>query len=152
MLTEKEEIDNEMIEIRVNLDDLNPEIYTHIMDLLFKSGAKDVFLTPIIMKKGRPGLLLTVLSKSNLLNKIKEIIFKETSTLGLRYHSTTCHRLERSFQKVSTPWGELTVKIGYYQGEMVNFAPEFDQCTKLATENNIPLKQIYGYLKKEMLS
>src|SRR5690348_15056533 len=106
----EEHVDDKMIMIQVNIDDMNPEYCSYVTDMLFGQGANDVCWIPIIMKKGRPGLQLQVLTDLNLLPQLETIIFRETSTLGLRYIAATVHRLARSFVKVSTLWGEMTVK------------------------------------------
>src|SRR4051812_18178580 len=95
-----EHIDDEMVKMEVNLDDVPGEWLGYVMDLLFEAGANDVFYTPIYMKKNRPGVLLQLLSSHQKLDQMKEILFKETTTLGVRYYPLTVHRLERQFKSV----------------------------------------------------
>ncbi|MGW6381730.1 nickel insertion protein [Peribacillus butanolivorans] len=138
-----EHIDDQMIKMEVNLDDISGEWLGYVMDLLFELGANDVFYTPIFMKKNRPGVLLQLLCSQQMIPEMKKILFAETTTLGIRYYPLTVHRLERSFSKVHSLWGAVTVKKGVYGGQLVQQAPEFEDCRKIAVENNIPLKQVY---------
>ena len=138
-----EHIDDEMIKMEVNLDDVSGEWLGYVMDLLFDAGANDVFYTPIYMKKNRPGVLLQLLSSRHKLDKMKEILFKETTTLGVRYYPLTVHRLERKFKMIETEWGPVTVKEGYHAGDLVQRAPEYEECKEIAKQHNVPLKQVY---------
>jgi uncharacterized protein (DUF111 family) len=143
-----EHIDDEMIKMEVNLDDVSGEWLGYVMDLLFEAGANDVFYTPIYMKKNRPGVLLQLLSSRHKLDKMKEILFKETTTLGVRYYPLTVHRLERKFKIIETEWGPVTVKEGYHAGNLVQRAPEYEECKEIAKEHNVPLKQVYEQVWK----
>lgn len=144
-----EHIDHEMIKMEVNFDDISGEWLGYVMDLLFEHGALDVFYTSIYMKKNRPGTMLQLLCSQDRLDKMKEIIFSETTTLGIRYYPLTVHRLERSLEKVSTEWGMVTVKRGKYGGITVQSAPEFEECKRIAKLHNIPLKQVYEQVLKQ---
>jgi uncharacterized protein (DUF111 family) len=148
---EHEHLDEQMIMIQANIDDMNPEFCSYVMDLLFELGANDVCWIPIIMKKGRPGLQLQVLTNQSLLGALEAIIFRETTTLGLRYIPATVHRLARTFVKVQTMWGEMTVKAGYHAGLIVQYAPEFKECESAAKLHNIPLKQVYDEVRSQFL-
>lgn len=143
-----EHIDDEMILIQANLDDMNPEWCSFVADRLFAAGANDVYWIPIIMKKGRPGFMLNVLAHEAKLDELESIIFSETTTLGLRYLRATCHRLGRQSFQVSTIWGKVTVKAGFYKGKMVQYAPEFKECEQIAKQYNVPLKMIYDEVRK----
>lgn len=145
-----EELDPKMITIQANIDDMNPEIYSYLIDLLLEAGAREVYLTPIIMKKGRPGTLLSVLCGIDQLETMETLIFQETTTLGLRYHPTTCHRLERKIKMISTPWGEIPVKIGLKDGKIINLAPEYENCVFAAKQYHIPLKRVYDFIKGKL--
>lgn len=147
----EEHIDEDMLLIQANIDDMNPEICPYVTDRLFDAGANDVYWIPIIMKKGRPGMMLNVLIDERKLQPIEEVIFSETTTIGLRYLRASCHRLGRSFEQVSTPWGMINVKIGYHRGEMVQFAPEFKECEQAALLHGVPLKQVYEEVKRQFL-
>ncbi|MDQ0198026.1 nickel pincer cofactor biosynthesis protein LarC2 [Neobacillus ginsengisoli] len=143
-----EHLDNQMFKMEVNLDDIPGEWLGYVMDLLFDSGANDVFYTPIYMKKNRPGVLLQLLCSSENINKMKEILFKETTTLGLRYYPLTVHRLERVFRSVDTQWGTVMVKEGILDGKIVQRAPEFEECKNIAQTHNVPLKKVYEQVWK----
>jgi uncharacterized protein (DUF111 family) len=146
-----EHVDEQMLMIQANIDDMNPEQCTYVMDLLFDKGANDVCWIPIIMKKGRPGLQLQVLTDHSFLSEIETIIFRETTTLGLRYMPATVHRLARAFVKVDTIWGEMTVKTGYHEGVRVQYAPEFKECEQMAKQHNVPLKQVYDEVRLQFI-
>lgn len=142
-----EHIDESMVLIQANLDDMNPEFSSRVSDRLFENGAHDVYYIPIIMKKGRPGTMLNVLTSRERLEQIKTVIFQETTTLGLRYWNAACHRLGRRMVKVNTAWGEVNVKVGIHQGEEVQYAPEFRECEAIAKEHRVPIKQVYDAVR-----
>lgn len=149
-----EEIRNEDIEeqhlLETNIDDMNPEIYSYVEEKLFESGALDVFKTPIIMKKGRPAIKLSVLVNKKVEDKVLEVIFKETTSIGVRKFNVEKIMLNREFSKVSTNYGEVTVKKSYYKGELVKSKPEYEDCKRLAKENNVPISKIYNYVYKTL--
>ncbi|CAM3707653.1 nickel insertion protein [Marinicrinis lubricantis] len=143
----EEHIDEGMVMIQANLDDMNPEMTSYVMDLLFEAGANDVFWVPIVMKKGRPGMMLNVFAHRDRLAELKEIIFRETTTLGIRYSAWTCHRLGREKVDVNTPWGTVTVKVGIFEGEAVQYAPEYEDCRRISEKADIPLKKVYDEVR-----
>jgi uncharacterized protein (DUF111 family) len=149
---EHEHLDEQMIMIQANIDDMNPEFCSYVMDLLFELGANDVCFIPIIMKKGRPGLQLQVLTNQSILGALEAIIFRETTTLGLRYIPATVHRLARSFEKVNTLWGEMTVKVGYHVGKIVQFAPEFKECEQVASQFGVALQDVYAEVRRQFIN
>ncbi|WNF36293.1 pyridinium-3,5-bisthiocarboxylic acid mononucleotide nickel chelatase [Bacillaceae bacterium IKA-2] len=138
-----EHIDTKTIKIEVNIDDMSAEILGYLMDKLISEGANDVFYTSIHMKKNRPAIMLQVLCAENELDKMKEIIFLETTTFGLRYFPLEVHRLERRFISVNTKWGPVTIKEGLFQGEVVQRSPEYEDCKRISNEVGIPLKDVY---------
>lgn len=144
----EEHTDEHMLIIQANIDDMNPEWTSHITDKLLSEGANDVYWIPIIMKKGRPGIMLNVLVGESRLGDMETIIFNETTTLGLRYLHASCHRLAREFVTVTTKWGPLTVKVGYHKGKMVQMAPEFKECEQVAKEYQVPLKAVYEEVRR----
>jgi len=129
--------------LETNLDDVTPEILGHFVEKTLAAGALDVFHTPIQMKKNRPGILLSVLCASVEADKFSEMILRETSAFGVRRTKAERRKLRREFQTVQTSFGEVTIKIGKLDGEIVQATPEFESCKKLADEKNIPLKKIY---------
>ena len=139
----EEHIDNHMIKMEVNLDDISGEWLGYVMDMLFNAGANDVFYTPIYMKKNRPGVLLQLLCREEAIEEMKEILLRETTTLGIRYYPLTVHRMERVFTNVDTKWGPVTVKQGVRNGEVFQSSPEYEECRKIAETHDIPLKRVY---------
>lgn len=130
--------------IESNIDDMNPEFYDHISDRLFKAGASDVYCSQIIMKKGRPGIVLNVICEQGLEDTVREIIFTESTTLGIRTFDFRKDTLSREFEKVNSVYGEVTVKRSFYKGKEVSIKPEYEECRKIASERNIPVKEVYN--------
>lgn len=143
----KEHIDDKMVKLEVNLDDMNPEFYGYILDKLFELGVNDAYIVQVIMKKNRPGQVLNVLCSELIKDSIISFLFSETTTLGIRFTPYVVHRLERELIKVNTEWGEAIVKVGYHQGMVVQIAPEYDECTKIARKYGVPLKFVYDTIK-----
>ncbi|MFB4163813.1 nickel insertion protein [Alteribacillus sp. JSM 102045] len=138
-----EHIDDGMIKVEVNLDDMTAEMLGYLMDELFEKGANDVYYTPIYMKKNRPAVMLSLLCEKAKLSSIKSYLFTETTTFGIRSYPISVHRLERHFRTVSSPWGEITVKQAFHNGELVEQSPEYEDCAKLARAHGVPLKTVY---------
>ncbi len=146
MLGETEDMDlpgHEAMLIECNIDDMNPEFYEYISEKLFNAGASDVYLTSVIMKKGRPGTVLGVICEKGYTDQVKEILFSESTTLGIRIFSFRKETLVREFESVSTEYGEITVKRSFYRGKEVSCKPEFEDCKRIASEKNLPVKEIY---------
>lgn len=140
----------EALMLECNLDDMSPERYSHIMDLLFAAGAADVYIIPMVMKKSRPGHLLSVLCTPANAEDMKEILFRESSSIGLREHTVKKSMLRREMLKVNTRYGQVEVKRAYFKGQVVNEKPEFEQCRKLATEHGISLEAIHKEVLKNL--
>lgn len=138
-----EEIDSDTYKIEVNLDDTSGELLGYVMDRLFEAGARDVFYVPIYMKKNRPGVMLSVLCKGELRERLCTIILHETTTLGVRYYPVTVHRLARNFRRLRTRWGEVRVKQGFYEGKLIEEAPEYEDCRSIAESHDVALKEVY---------
>lgn len=134
--------------IQTNIDDMNPEFYEHIADRLFSEGALDVFLTPIQMKRTRPATMLSVITDEEKLERVLEIIFDETTTLGVRISKIKRRKLNREKRKIPTKYGEIEVKIGKLDGIVKNISPSYEECRKIATRLNIPLKEVYQEAKQ----
>ncbi len=134
--------------LETNIDDMNPELYEYVMDRAFEAGALDVFLIPIIMKKTRPAVMLSALCRAKDENSIKAVIFKETSTLGIRKYSVDRECLDRDFEKINTQYGEVTVKNSYFQGVQIKSKPEYEDCKRIALEKGIPVKTVYEEVLK----
>jgi uncharacterized protein (DUF111 family) len=129
--------------LETNIDDLNPEVYAYVMEKLFDSGALDVFLTPIQMKKNRPGTQISVLCQKQEVHKARDILFTETSTLGIREISLQRHSLKREIQTIETPFGSVRIKVAHLPQGEIKFAPEYEDCRKLAAESGVALHEIY---------
>ncbi|WP_337995033.1 nickel insertion protein [Paenibacillus thermotolerans] len=143
-----EHIDGGMTLLQANLDDMNPELTTYVSDLLFAHGANDVYWVPIIMKRGRPGVMLNVLTDRSTVESMEEIIFRETTTLGIRRLDAAVHRLGRNIVPVETPWGTINVKVGLYRGAEVQYAPEYRDCAAAAERHGVPLKAVYDEVRR----
>lgn len=143
-----EHTDSGMVLLQANLDDMNPEFCSYVSDRLFEAGANDVYWVPIIMKKGRPGVMLNVLAAEGKLAAMEAIVFSETTTLGLRYLKAEVHRLGREFVRVDTEWGPITVKLGFYRDELVQVSPEFRECEAVAKAHDVPLKEVYARVRQ----
>lgn len=137
------ETETEALIMECNIDDMNPEFYDHVLTTLFKAGVKECYLTPVYMKKNRPGMLLTVMTVHEHREKIREIVFRETTTAGIREYPVTQTMLERSFETVKTEFGEVRVKSLYYRGDCISRKPEYDDVKALAEEGKVSLKEIY---------
>jgi uncharacterized protein (TIGR00299 family) protein len=128
--------------LETNIDDLNPEIYEYLMDQLFSTGALDVSLFPIYMKKNRPGIMLQVLSPKEKAFQIKQVIYNETSTLGIRQQLIERECLKRRFETVETVYGPIQMKVADLGSGQIKVSPEYEDCKKLAKELGIPIQVI----------
>jgi pyridinium-3,5-bisthiocarboxylic acid mononucleotide nickel chelatase len=128
--------------IETNLDDMSPQIYGYFAEKALEAGALDVFSTPAQMKKNRPGLLVTILAEPHNVSRLIDLVFRETTTIGVRTHELRRKTLAREFVSVSTPFGEVRMKISRLNGAVLNATPEYDDCQKLAAERGVPLKQV----------
>lgn len=129
--------------IEATLDDLQPEIAPHLLERLLAAGARDAFFTPVQMKKGRPGLVLTALVDPPRREAVVSVLFSESTTLGVRITEAERETLERRVVSVETPWGPVGLKLGTRDGTVVNRAPEFEDCRRVAEESGVPLKEVY---------
>jgi len=134
---------DEMVEISANIDDLNPQIYDHLMSRLFEAGARDVTLTPTMMKKSRPAVTIGVIAEVANRDALAEIIFAETSTIGLRFHAVGRLKMHREIHEVETRWGKVRVKTsGANGGAPMTISPEYDDCRRIAVEHNVALRLV----------
>jgi len=138
--------------LEANLDDLNPQVFGYVMDRLLEDGALDVFSVPVQMKKNRPGLVLTVLCKPEDAAKLAQIIFAETTTLGVRRREERRQALSRKWTSVSTRWGDVRMKIASMNGTIANYAPEYEDCRRIAAEHRVPLKSVMQEAMQEYLA
>jgi uncharacterized protein (TIGR00299 family) protein len=130
--------------LEANLDDLNPQVFGYVMDRLLEEGALDAFAMPVQMKKSRPGTLLTVLCKPEDAGRLTQLIFTETTTLGVRRRDEIRQTLARRWENVCTQWGEVRIKIASMNGTVTNYAPEYEDCRRIAAEYRVPLKKVLG--------
>lgn len=128
--------------IETNLDDMSPQIYGYFAEKALAAGALDVFSAPVQMKKNRPGLLVTLLSEPGNVPRLLDLIFRETTTIGVRTHEVQRRTLDRELVPVTTPFGDVRMKISRMNGSVLNAAPEFDDCRRIAVEKGIPLKEV----------
>jgi pyridinium-3,5-bisthiocarboxylic acid mononucleotide nickel chelatase len=128
--------------LETNLDDMTPEVAGWVMEQALAAGALDVFSSPVQMKKNRPGLLLTVLCEPAAAERLTALLFRETTTLGVRSHTVRRRALDRTQETVQTPWGAVAVKVARLDGAVVNAAPEYEDCARVARERGVPLKQV----------
>jgi uncharacterized protein (TIGR00299 family) protein len=144
--------DNTILEgawmLECNIDDMNPEWYDHLFRKLFEAGASDVFLTPIIMKKLRPANTLSVLCNSNIKSEIKAIIFRNSTTIGLRETAVTKTVLERQSKEIDTELGKIVVKYSYFEGSEIRFKAEYDELNKLAVQHGMSLNEVEKIVNK----
>jgi uncharacterized protein (TIGR00299 family) protein len=136
--------------VECNIDDMNPEYYDYIIDSLFDAGAKDVYITPIIMKKSRPAAKLSVLCDKGAEKNIEEILFKETSSLGIRKYSVEKLILDRKIEKIKTKYGQIKIKSAFYKNKLIKSKPEYEDCIRIAKEKNIPINEVYRMVEKLM--
>jgi uncharacterized protein (TIGR00299 family) protein len=135
-------LDEDLIVLEANLDDMNPQIYSFFAERALEAGALDVFSIAVQMKKSRPGQLVTVLCKPEDREKFADMLFRETTTLGVRQSQITRRALQRECVAVQTPHGPIRMKIARLRGQILNVAPEYEDCRKAAAERGVPLKQV----------
>ena len=138
-----DEPDEELVVIETNIDDMNPEFYESVMDSLFKAGALDFYFTPIIMKKSRPANKVSVLSSEKDREILSEILLRDTSSFGVRFYRVGRMVLEREIKSVKTSWGLVKVKIGKFEGEVVQISPEYEDCKIISLKKKVFIKMIH---------
>jgi uncharacterized protein (TIGR00299 family) protein len=137
--------------LEFELDDMNPQLYGVLMDQLLAAGALDVFYAAVQMKKNRPGTLVTVLSPPDRRDALARIVFRETTTLGVRYHDMRRDCLAREHVVVDTPWGAVAVKVGRLGGDVTSATPEFDDCVRVARAAGVAVKDVQAAAQKAWL-
>jgi len=139
---------NHMIEC--NIDDMNPEHYEYVIEKLFDSGANDVFLTPVIMKKSRPGIKINVLCSKKNIETLKNTLLTETTSIGIRDYKVNKTSLERKFSDIDTKWGKVRIKSSWLNGVKVHVKPEYEDCKEIAKGNNISLNEVMNEIMKSL--
>jgi uncharacterized protein (TIGR00299 family) protein len=142
----------QVVVIETNIDNMNPEIYEYLMEVLFKKGALDVSLIPVQMKKNRPGIIIKIIAYEKDKWELIKLIFKETTTLGIRCYSVERFKLNLKSKKKKTPWGDVRIKIIEKPHGGVEYSPEYEDCKKIARQRNVPLKKVFEEIYKMMKS
>jgi hypothetical protein len=139
----------EVVIVETNIDDMNPQAYPFVIELLLGAGAHDAYLVPVIMKKGRPGVLLSVMVGRTRLDAVVAVLYRETSTIGLRIHQTGRRKLPRRHVEAATSMGTVKAKAVLRDGKEI-ITPEYEECRRIAQERNIPLLEVMRILELEM--
>jgi hypothetical protein len=137
--------------IETNIDDMNPQIYDYLIQILLDAGALDVFLKPVQMKKNRPGTLLSVICTPDEVGKFSDMLLKETTTIGMRWRLENRIKATRSIEQIDTPYGPVRVKVAKNGGRIINTTPEYEDCKRAAIENEIPLKKVLEDIKSTLV-
>ena len=137
--------------LEANLDDLSPQVIGYVVSRLLEAGALDVFSTPVQMKKNRPGVLLTALAKPDTADDLANIIFGETTTLGVRRREEQRQVLTREWETVSTRFGDVRIKFSSLNGNVSHYSPEYEDCRRIAAEQRVPLKLVMQEAVQEFL-
>ena len=135
--------------METNIDNMNPEIFPFVLEQLLAIGAHDAFMIPVVMKKGRPGVVLSALVNRGKLDAVLKVFFSETTTLGVRVQPVERRKLQRSARSVMTSFGEMKVKVITSDGTE-RLAPEFEECKRIALEKKIPLLDVYKQVESEL--
>jgi uncharacterized protein (TIGR00299 family) protein len=133
------------------IDDMNPQIFGALMDRLYAAGALEVFYAPVQMKKNRPGTLMTVVCRPGDRGPLVDLVFRETTTIGVRYHEMDRECLDRETMTVPTPWGEVRIKVARRGAVVINVQPEFDDVARLAAAHDVPIKDVHARAHKAWL-
>jgi uncharacterized protein (TIGR00299 family) protein len=140
---------DEIVTVETNIDDMNPQVYPYLIEKLIAGGAHDAYLVPIIMKKGRPGILLSVMCTRSKLDEVSAVIYRQTSTIGLRVQPVGRRKLPRRESEVDTSFGRVRVKTVLRDGKEMT-SPEFDECRRIAEERGLPLLRVIDVLEREL--
>lgn len=140
---------DEAILIETNIDDMNPQFYAPLLEHLFAAGALDAWLTPIIMKKGRPATTVAILAPPEHTEALAALLIEQTTTLGVRLTSTARRKAARAFATVTTPWGEAQVKLKRWRGRVIAAVPEYDDCIALAATTGLPIATIHATVARQ---
>jgi len=134
--------------LETNIDDMNPETYSYLLPLILEKGALDVYLTNVTMKKGRPGIQLSVLCRAEDTGLFETILYNETTTLGIRRQTIARSTLDRTTMTVKTPFGKVVVKAALKDGNLFRVSPEYESCKKIAARKKIPLSRVYDAARR----
>lgn len=140
-----------IVVLQCEIDDMNPQLFGMVMERLYAAGALEVYFASVQMKKNRPGTLLTILARPEQREELSAIVFRETTTIGVRYHDVLRERLEREMVAVDTPLGTVRFKVARLGDTIVNAAPEFEDCLRIASERSVPVKDVQAAANKAYL-
>ena len=140
---------DEMWIAETNIDNMSGEVLGYVMEKLFEAGAVDAYFTPIQMKKGRPGVIISAIASELSLPAVELVLFNQTTTFGIRKYKVVRTILAREFKEVDSQFGKIKVKIGKFNGDIKSFL-EYEDCKRIAEERGIPLKQVYSIISKEL--
>ncbi len=143
---------HEALLLECNIDDMNPEFFEHLAERLFEAGASDVFISGAIMKKGRPGNVLSVICEKGFADILREIIFRESTSVGIRTFTFRKDTLSRKFETLKSDYGDVTVKRSFLDGKEVSCKPEFTEIKKIALEKGLPVKEVYNYIMAQIIN
>jgi hypothetical protein len=141
--------DETVVQLETTIDDMSPQLYEPLMERLFEAGALDVFLTPVIMKRGRPGIVLTALCAPGLVGELSRRLFEESSTIGVRWAERRRTRLERKMVTVQTIYGAVSCKVSSLEGRPVTVTPEFAEVARIAREKSLPVREVLDQARAE---
>ena len=137
-----------VVVIETNIDDMNPQFYDYVMERLLAMEVLEVFITPILMKKNRPGHLITIICSSEKLPSVTKFLLRETTTLGLRWHQEERAKTDREILTQETKYGKIRFKLAKWEGKVVNLSPEYEDCKRLALAKRVPLKEVFEEAKR----
>jgi len=135
--------------LETTIDDMSPQLYEPLMERLLEAGALDVHLTPVIMKRSRPGIVLTVLAPPERIDELASLLFRETTSIGVRWGELRRARLPRELVRLPTAFGPVTFKLARLGGRLVTLTPEFEECRRIARERNLPVREVLEQLRAE---
>jgi uncharacterized protein (TIGR00299 family) protein len=141
--------DERLTLLETNIDDMNPELYPYVLERLLEAGARDAWLTPVLMKKGRPAHVLSVLADASSQDVLTGILMNETSTTGVRMQTIMRRKLPREIARIETSYGEVAVKV-ITRGGGLTYVPEFEECRRIAQERNLPLIEVYKRIESDL--
>lgn len=147
---EAETDQGELCLLECNIDDMNPECYDHVLELLSAAGARDLWLTPVMMKKSRPGMVVSVLCAPALVSMLTDLLLTETTALAVRRSAVAGTMLIRENARVVTRYGQVSVKIAHYQGRPLRGKPEYEDCKRLALERGVPIHAVYAAVREAL--
>lgn len=149
---DQEDTGHEAVQIECNIDDMNPEFFEFISEKLFRAGASDVYLSSIMMKKGRPGIILNVICETEKTGTVKDIIFTESTSLGIRSFPFKKDTLARKIESVETQYGKVNIKRSFFREKEVSVKPEYEDCKRIALEKGIPVKEVYNNIMAALVN